>query len=1361
MKRFFIKAVLLGVSMFSLEIGGALFLGPAGFLSAVPSAHAAIALDASTPPTVKGKGSVFTTTSFTPPAGSVLLIMAATNGYGSGDVKSISLSDNLSNHLTYTLAQTKGNTTNDVYAQVYWATVQDAQPMTVTANFGGGNAASDYSILKVLVFTGAATGAPIGAVGGGRGVTGVVNDQYVSTAAGSWGWLLYGDWAQRGVPTVPASETVYDSYNVTNEDTYAIIRMNDPAAAAGVTTTLSTLTPTSGAQTTHIYVEVVPALETPTVPPSIASLTAAPSAIIAGQSSTLSWTVSGSQPLSLAIDNGIGSVSGTSTTVRPTVPTTYTLTATNSLGSTTAQVAVAVTPDTTAPSAPTNLVGTAPSATRANLSWTASTDDVGVVAYQIHRDGAVIGTSSTASYADTTVVAGTSYAYAVAAVDAANNVSSLSASVTVTTPAPDTQAPTVNISSPTTGSTVAGTVTISAAASDNVGVAGVQFKVDGVNVGAEDVTAPYSVSWNTTAATNGSHAVTATARDTAGNSTLSAAVSLTVNNLSGAPLTVNGAQTFQVIDGFGTNINSLSWSDDNAAVAIDMLADQMGQSVWRVVFDMMDWESTNDNADPNVANWTYYNALYSNAKFQNLWGTLRYLNQKGFAPTIALSFMGPVSNWMGGFSVPVSQEDEVVEAIVTLVSYARNTEHVQFGMLDPFNETDLDGIEGPMMGATQYTRLLRKISDRLDALGMSDIRFLGPNTAYTTSATDSFMPAMMSDSVVMSKVDHFALHNYGASTGGAESAIANSPYPTKNFWMTEYTNALDAFTLLGQGPSSLMVWEGFDSVFNHAILAGRGTAPGNDDTAGPAPIAYDKATKTYTPRKSFYQNAQIFKFVRPGARRIAATDTNGNLIAYAFHHPVDGRTTIVAYNMGSSMTVLASLQNLPTVSSFEYYKTDSTSNFARGSDIPVTGNSVAFPVPAGGIVTLTTVTTPDVVQPTVALTQPTAGSTVAGTVSLEASASDNNSLSGVQFKIDGANAGSEDLLAPYSFSWNTLLVSNGPHLIEAVARDAAGNTATATATVTVENLPDTTPPSITLTAPLEGATVMGKVTVTASAVDDAGVVGVQFMKDGTPLGAEDLTAPYTVEWDATTESGTRILSAVARDAAGNTAEASPVAVTATPVPPSPLVQETVAFKDNNAASTRINLAGFSTAGSGRLLVAFVSTDARSSGIRVNSVSGGGLTWTLAKRTNTQLGTSEVWKAVAQTPLSGVTITATLSQSVSASMTVVSFAGADLTTPIGAVGGNSGSSGAPSASVTTTRNNSWVFGVGNDYDNPIPRTVGANQTMIHQFMPSVGDTYWFQRQDYPTPVAGTSVTINDTAPTTDRWNLSVVEILPRP
>ena len=94
----------------------------------------------------------------------------------------------------------------------------------------------------------------------------------------------------------------------------------------------------------------------------------------------------------------------------------------------------------------------------------------------------------------------------------------------------DTTPPTVSISAPASGATVSGTTTLSASASDNVGVSSVQFKLDGANLGSADTTSPYSFSWDTTAVGNGSHTLTAVATDTSNNTATSTSVSVTVNN---------------------------------------------------------------------------------------------------------------------------------------------------------------------------------------------------------------------------------------------------------------------------------------------------------------------------------------------------------------------------------------------------------------------------------------------------------------------------------------------------------------------------------------------------------------------------------------------------------------------------------------------------------------------------------------------------------------------------------------------------------------------------------------------------------------------------------------------------------------
>jgi hypothetical protein len=110
-------------------------------------------------------------------------------------------------------------------------------------------------------------------------------------------------------------------------------------------------------------------------------------------------------------------------------------------------------------------------------------------------------------------------------------------------PGPDTTSPTVSITVPTAGSTVSGNFVVSATATDNLGVVGVQFKLDGNNLGAEDTSSPFSVSWDTTVIANGSHTLTAIARDVAGNSITSTPITVTVSNSVSPPLV--GSSEFQ------------------------------------------------------------------------------------------------------------------------------------------------------------------------------------------------------------------------------------------------------------------------------------------------------------------------------------------------------------------------------------------------------------------------------------------------------------------------------------------------------------------------------------------------------------------------------------------------------------------------------------------------------------------------------------------------------------------------------------------------------------------------------------------------------------------------------------------------
>jgi hypothetical protein len=129
-------------------------------------------------------------------------------------------------------------------------------------------------------------------------------------------------------------------------------------------------------------------------------------------------------------------------------------------------------------------------------------------------------------------------------------------------PQPDTQAPVVTITAPAGGANVSGAVTVSATASDDTGVASVQFLLDGAALGSPDTTAPYSISWDSTTAANGSHTLTARATDLAGNPATSPPVSVTVNNAA-APPTIS-AVTAKNVTATGATI---TWTTSKPATS--------------------------------------------------------------------------------------------------------------------------------------------------------------------------------------------------------------------------------------------------------------------------------------------------------------------------------------------------------------------------------------------------------------------------------------------------------------------------------------------------------------------------------------------------------------------------------------------------------------------------------------------------------------------------------------------------------------------------------------------------------------------------------------------------------------------------
>ena len=177
------------------------------------------------------------------------------------------------------------------------------------------------------------------------------------------------------------------------------------------------------------------------------------------------------------------------------------------------------------------------------------------------------------------------------------------------------------------------------------------------------------------------------------------------------------------------------------------------------------------------------------------------------------------------------------------------------------------------------------------------------------------------------------------------------------------------------------------------------------------------------------------------------------------------------------------------------------------------------------------------------MVSPTSGSSIAGVVTVQVSATDNVGVTRSEWWLDGVLSGSS-ATAVTGFSWDSTHAANGSHTLQARAYDAVGNAGISSlVTVSVQNqVPDITPPAVAITGPSNG-TVVGKSTsVSVVASDNVGVASVDLLVDGKQFANSSLAVP-TFTWNTgKLKAGPHTLQAVARDAAGNSTRSSVVSV---------------------------------------------------------------------------------------------------------------------------------------------------------------------------------------------------------------------------
>ena len=561
------------------------------------------------------------------------------------------------------------------------------------------------------------------------------------------------------------------------------------------------------------------------------------------------------------------------------------------------------TPDTTPPT----VTLTAPTADAEvngdfQLSATAS-DNVGVAGVVFKVDGIIIGEAGGAPFAvswDSSGTANGAHVLTATALDAAGNEATATANVTV---ANDTAAPDVTIVSPASDAQVAGTITVSAAASDNVAVAGVQFTLDDEPLGAERTDAPYNFAWNTDSVANGAHVIGAIARDAAGNQrSVSAAITVSNDRTAPAVAVTSPADGATVA---GTIAFAVSAADEVGVVGLQLTVDGANLGAERLAppYDAV-WNSDTAANGVHVLGAVARDAA-GNQRSASVTITVR---NDHTAPVVAVTSPADGATVAGTIAFAVNAVDEV-------------------------------GVVGLQLMA--------------DGVNLGAERLAPP---------------------------YEVLWNSGAAANGVHVLAAVARDAAGN-----------------QRSASITITVANDVTAPQVAL----TSPAPDATtvSGTITLAGDASDDV-------------------GVAGVQFTIDGVNLGAEIAAPPYQ-----IAWNSSSlpnGVHVIAAAAR------------DAAGNQHSASVTVTVANDAAAP---------------DLVM----ITPAEDGTTVTGTISIAASASDDVAVVGVQFAIDGIDAGAEITDAPYQMDWDTAAAGDGPHVLTAVARDAAGNRRTVTVSVIADN----------------------------------------------------------------------------------------------------------------------------------------------------------------------------------------------------------------------------------------------------------------------------------------------------------------------
>lgn len=748
--------------------------------------------------------------------------------------------------------------------------------------------------------------------------------------------------------------------------------------------------------------------------------------------------------------------------------------------------------------------------------------------------------------------------------------------VAFTTVSPDVTAPTVSITAPAAGATVANTVTVSADATDDRTVVGVQFLLDGTAVGGEDTVAPYTLSWDTTTAANGAHVLTARARDSV-NQTVSAPVSVTVQNTD--PRATVG-EWGPVID----------WPMVAVHATLLRTGEILMWDAWELPTSQARlWNpSTGVFTDVFVQGGLFCSGQATNAAGElvvaggHAGGEIGIRNVNIFDPVSRTWRTGTpmaAARWYPSVTQMADNRLLVLSGQITSGTFA-DTAEVYNSTANtiatlPFTTPQLREIQYPQTALLPSGKVMS-----ISAEHGSIMAYDPANSSWTNIGTTQ---------VPYGAWTSLSPGRFLITGGGAtfNSYNPSNPGPSqRTARLLDMTSGSPVWTPLPDMPNGRSFHNVTMLPTGQALAVGGATVVNDYATTGTLTAdLFDPTTNTWRPmanpaRPRMYHSVSILlpdgRVLSAGGGRLAPAPDQPNAQIYSPPYLFKGpRPTItsapasVAY--GETMAfespqaasiAKVSLVNLASVT----HTADWNQHFV---DLPFTRNGttltisapananlapenwyMVFLVDSNGVPSESKIVKlgggPDTTAPVLAAVQATNVGTTGATVSWT---TDEPADTWVEYGTTvayGSSTTRDPALATAHSQNLTGLTPGTLYHYRVTSRDGAGNVSVSTDRVFTTVTTDTQAPTVGLTAPTAGATLTGIATLTATASDNVGVIGVQFLADGVAIGLEDTAAPFSLPWTTSSVAdGSHVITAVARDASGNSATSAPVTVTIT------------------------------------------------------------------------------------------------------------------------------------------------------------------------------------------------------------------------